>query len=193
MRFFAGFLPKVPLQQPSQCFAVSRFVSCHLVDGVMDRVEVELFGFLGQVRLAGGGAVFGFYAHFEVFLGGVGDDIAQELSEFFGVLGLLKSGPLPVQADLRIAFPVGDAGHGQVHADFAAFAFKVCPQASLNLFRGILRDADDVLCRPGHLAALLNKLGAGDVADRALCGGIFAFIDITANRTYEFFHDTFLR
>jgi hypothetical protein len=40
-----------------------------------------------------------------------------------------------------------------------------------------------------HLAALLHELGAGDVADGALGGGLVALIDVTADRANVLFHD----
>ena len=88
---------------------VAGLVPGHLVDGVMDGVQVLLLGHLGQGDLAGGSAVLGLDAHLQVLLGGVGDHLAQQLGELGGVLGLLIGGLLPVQADLGIALAVSDA------------------------------------------------------------------------------------
>ena len=62
---------------------MASLVASHLVDGVVDGVEVQSLGALGEVELAGGGAVLGVDAHLEVLLGGVGHDFAQQ----FGKLG----------------------------------------------------------------------------------------------------------
>ena len=72
------------------------FVTSHLMDGVVDGVQVVLLSQLGQLELAQGGAVLSVYAHLQVLLGGVGDDFAQELGKLGGVLGLLQAGLLPV-------------------------------------------------------------------------------------------------
>ena len=71
--------------------------------GVVNGIKASGLGALGKIGLAGGGAVFGLNAHLEVLLGGVGYDLAQELSKLGGVLGLLVGSLLPVQADLGIA------------------------------------------------------------------------------------------
>ena len=73
----------------------------HLVDGVMDGVQIVLLGQLGQLELAQGGAVLGLDPHLQVLLGGVGHDLAQQLGELGGVLGLLIGGLLPVQAEAK--------------------------------------------------------------------------------------------
>ena len=66
------------------------------MDCVMDGVQTEFLGFLCQVGLALGGAVFGFHADAEVFLGVGGDDFTQEFREPSGVIRFFKSGGLPV-------------------------------------------------------------------------------------------------
>ena len=82
------------------------FVARHFMHGVVDSVQVQGLGALGQVSLAGGSAVLGLHAHLEVLLGAVGQDFAQEFCELRGMLGLLKRGGLPVFADLGIALAI---------------------------------------------------------------------------------------
>ena len=72
------------------------FVACHFMHGVMDGVQAQLLGFLGQVGLALGGAVLGIHADAQVFLRAGGDDLAQQFRELGGVLGFLERGGLPV-------------------------------------------------------------------------------------------------
>ena len=74
-------LAEVALEQAFKSLAVACLIAGHFVDSVVDGVEVQLLGQLGQLGLAGGRAVFGFDAHFEVLLGGVGHDFAQQLCE----------------------------------------------------------------------------------------------------------------
>ena len=81
-------LAKVALEQAGESLAVAGLVASHLVHGVVDASRPAL-GTLGKIGLAGGGAVLGLNAHLEVLLGGVGHDLAQELSELGSVLGLL--------------------------------------------------------------------------------------------------------
>ena len=45
-------LAEVALQQALESLAVARFVPGHLMHGVVDGIEVELLGLLGQLELA---------------------------------------------------------------------------------------------------------------------------------------------
>ena len=47
------FLAEVPLQQALESLAMSGLVASHLVNGVVDGVQVQSLGALGQVGLAG--------------------------------------------------------------------------------------------------------------------------------------------
>ena len=185
-------LAEVALQQACESTAVTGLIAGHLVDGVMDGVQVELLGELGQVGLAGGGAVLGLNTHLEVLLGGVGDDLAEELGELGGVLGLLPGGLLPVEAYLGIALAVGDAGHGQVHADLGALAVEIHAQALEDLLGSALGDADNVLSGPSHLAFLLLELGSGGLALGAELGRGVALVNITTYAADPLCHDFFL-
>ena len=51
----------------------------HLMDGVVDGVQIVLLGQLCQLEFAHSGAVFGFYAHLKVLLGGGSYDLTQQL------------------------------------------------------------------------------------------------------------------
>ena len=46
-------LAEVAVQQASESLAVAGLVAGHLMDGVVDGVQVELLGLLGQLELAG--------------------------------------------------------------------------------------------------------------------------------------------
>ena len=98
-------------------------------------------------------------------------------------------GGFPVFRDLRIAFAGGGTAHGQVHADFAAFALKVGTQAGKDLFRHILGDADHMLGGPGHFAVLLDKLGTGNFTYRALFRRFGSFMYVSAYRAYPLHND----
>ena len=50
-------LSEIPLQQSLKALSVPGFVPGHFVDGVMDGVQAQLLGLLGQVGAALGGAV----------------------------------------------------------------------------------------------------------------------------------------
>ena len=85
-------LLEIPLQQALECLAVTGLVPGHLVNGVMDSVQAQLLGLLGNGHLAGSGAVLSVYTHLKILLGGVGDNLAQQLGELSGVLCLFIGG-----------------------------------------------------------------------------------------------------
>ena len=194
----AAGLAKVALEQAGESLAVAGLVASHLVHGVVDGIEAGGLGALGKIGLAGGGAVLGLNAHLEVLLGGVGHDLAQELSELGGVLGLLVGSLLPVQADLGIALAMSDASHGQVHTDLRALALKVGAQVGNDILGDALHlgDAYDVLGSPLELALfLLQETRTGNAALGALevLGQLVAveLFHITANGANKL-HDSIL-
>ena len=87
---------EVALQQALEAAAMTGLILCHLVDGVVDGVEVQLLGLLGQIHLAGTGTALGVNAHLQVLLGAVGYDFAEKLCEFCCVLCFFVSCFFPV-------------------------------------------------------------------------------------------------
>ena len=191
-------LAKVALEQAGESLAVASLVAGHLVHGVVDSIETGGLGALGKIGLAGGGAVLGLNAHLEVLLGGVGYDLAQELGELGGMLGLLVGSLLPVQADLGITLAMSNASHGQVHTDLGALALKVGAQIGNDVLGDALHlgDAHDVLGSPLELALLLLQeararnaaLGALEILGQLVAVELF---HITANGANKL-HDSIL-
>ena len=72
-----SLLAEVAVQQTLEGLAVAGFVAGHFMDGVVDGVEVQLLGLLGQIHLAGTGTALGVNAHLQVLLGAVGQDLAS--------------------------------------------------------------------------------------------------------------------
>ena len=56
-------LLEIPLQQTLECLTVPGLVTGHLVHSVVDGVQTQLLGLLGDGHLAGGGAVLGYYCY----------------------------------------------------------------------------------------------------------------------------------
>ena len=175
---------KVAVEQTFKSLSVASFVAGHFVHSVVDRVEVQFLRALGESHLALGRAVLGVYAHLEVLLGAVGDDLTEQLGKLRGVLRLFVSRLLPVQTDLGIALTVRHTRHRQIHTDLGALAHKVGAQALDDLLVDTLRNTDYVLSRPGALAALLVELIRTDTANGADLRRLVAVVNITANLTY---------
>jgi hypothetical protein len=184
-------LAKVALEETGERLAMTSLVTSHLVNGIVDGIEVGSFGALGQVGLAGGCAVLSFNAELEVLLGGVGDNLAQKLGELGGVFGLLVSGLLIVKTDLGIALAEGDAAHGKIHADLGALTVEVGAQVLDDVLGNLIKlaNANDVLGSPSHIAGLLGELSARAAALGALVilGQLIAveLFYITANGAYK--------
>ena len=165
------------------------FVFGHFVDGVVDGVVAQLLGAGGDGELAFAGAGFGFVALLEVRLG-VPDDFAEEFGDAGGVVGLLEGVALEGVGDLRIALTLGLAAHREVHAHFGAFAGEMFLEAGPDLRVTAFGNAEDVLAGPLGLVAFLfhfNEFFGFGMAHRALCGRIFAFVDVSADEASEFF------
>ena len=97
-------------------------------------------------------------------------------------------GLFPVEADFRIAFSVGDSGHGEVHADFGAFAVEVLAEAFEDFGGDAGSDADGVFGGPAHGAGFFLKFGCRGFALRAEFRRGIAFVNVTADRTDKSFH-----
>ncbi len=74
--------------------------------------------------------------------------LAEQLGEARSVVGFLKGDALVGFGDFGIALAVGRAGHGQVHAHFAALAVEVHAQAFDDAGIHVFGDADNVFRSP---------------------------------------------
>ena len=101
--------------QAGEALAVASLVTGHLMNGVVDGVQVLGLGQLGDAELVLAGASLGGHTLLEVGLG-VPNYLAQQLGKFGGMLGLFKGVALEGLGNLGIALTVGLARHGQVHA-----------------------------------------------------------------------------
>ena len=165
------------------------FVFRHFMDGVMDGVVAEFLRTLGEFELAGAGAVFGVAAELDVLLRAGGEDFAEQFGELGGVFGLFESVTLEGVGDFRIAFALGLTAHGEVHADFRAFAGEVGLEAFDDLRVRVGGDADGVLASPLQIFRFFNfEFRAGALALGAERRGLVTFVDITADGAYKTFH-----
>ena len=169
---------------------MSGLVLGHLMDGVVDGIQTQLLGALGQIHLAGAGAALGVHTHLQVLLGAVGEHLAQQLGKLSSMLSLLKGVTLPSLGDLGIALPVGHTAHGQVHANLAALTVEVGAQALDHILGDVLGNAHHMLGDIGVLA-LLHKLVLGCLADGAELRSL-TLGNITTDGANELFHAVYL-
>ena len=161
----------------------------HLVNGIVDRIQIQCLGTLCEIHLAGSCAVLSLDTNGQVLLGGSGYALTQQLGKLGSVLSLLPGSGLVVLAYLRIALTEGCSCHSQVHTYFGALALEVGTQICLDVLRHILGNADHMLGSPGHFAlCLLDELICRCLTYGALLRCLIALVNITAYRTYPSFH-----
>ena len=181
---------EISVQETLERLAVTSLVTSHFVNGVVDRIQIQCLSTLCKVSLACSCTVLGVYSHLQVLLGGVGEHLTQQLCKLCSVLCFLISCLFPVQTDLGIALAMSNSCHCQVHTNLHALAVEVGAEIFHNIFGSTLCYANDMLSSPSLFAGLfLYHILA---ANGALCRGIVAFINITANGTYVFCHNKYL-
>ena len=75
------------------------------MNGVMDRIQIQLFCLLGKSGLAGSGAVLCVHAHLEVLLGGISEDFSQKFCKLCSMLCFFQSCSVVVITNFGITFP----------------------------------------------------------------------------------------
>ena len=73
------FLAKVSLKKSLKCLAMTSLVARHLMNGVMNCIQVCSLCSLGQVKLAGGSAVLSGNSHLQVLLGAPDIPLCEQL------------------------------------------------------------------------------------------------------------------
>ena len=191
-RACAGLLvAEVALEESFEAAAVTGLVAGHFVHGVVDGVEVQLLGALGDAGLVLTGAALGVHTLLEVGLR-VPYHIAEQFGELRSVLGLFPGIALEGLGYFGITLAVGLAAHGQIHAHLGALAHEVVVEVFDHFLVAALGHADFVLGHEGETALLgeFLELGGGNAAHGALFGCVVAFVNVTANGADEFlFHD----
>ena len=104
---------------------MTSLVASHLVNGVVDSVEIQLLCHLCQLELACGCAVLSLYTNGQVLLGGVGNNLAEKLCELRCVLSLFKSSFLPVQSDFGVALRLPTKEPGYTGKSLKRLAYSV--------------------------------------------------------------------
>lgn len=69
--FLNGLFCEVTSQEAIEYTAVTSFVFCHFMNGVMDSVKISCFCTFSKVEFASGSAVFSVNTHLKIFLGAV--------------------------------------------------------------------------------------------------------------------------
>ncbi len=160
---------------------MSCLVLAHLVNGVMDGIEILLFSASSEILLACASASLSLNTHFEVLLRGVCEYLTKELCELGSMLCLFMRSLLIIQSDLRISLTESDSGHSQVHADFGALAVEVSLQILDDLRIYALCDADNVLVSPSCTFLNLVEFGCRSSALRTFLRWFWSFVNVTTN------------
>ena len=167
----------------------------------MDSIEIVLLCELCKLELTGSCTVLGIDTHLKVLLGGIGDDLAEELRKLCCVLCFLVGCLLPVKSYLGITLTGSNTAHCQIHTDLGALALKISTQTADNLLLNLggdicaelLADAYNMLGCPGLFVSLEHELAAGNLALGAELGGSITFMNIAAYGAYPFLHNNILQ
>ncbi len=170
-----------------EALSVASLVLGHFMYGVVDGVEVEFLGALGDAHLVGVGTGFCSHALFEVGLG-VPHYVAEEFGKLGCVLGFFKCIALESLGYFGIAFAVGLTRHCKIHTYFGALTHEVCVEVGAHLVVGIFGDADYVLGYKLEKCCLVEflELGCGHTTLGTLFGSCVAFMNVAADCTDEF-------
>ena len=99
----------------------------HLVNGVVNGVEVLLLRHAGQAHLVLAGAALGIHTFEQVGLG-VPNDVADQFGKLRSVLGLLPGIALESLGDFGVALTIRLTSHRQVLSHLGTFAHEVVVQ-----------------------------------------------------------------
>ena len=102
----SGLLAEIAFQQASEALSVASLVASHLMNGVVDGVEVLLLSELGDAELVLAGTSLGSGTFLKVGLS-VPNYLSEELGKLSSVLSLLKGVALESLSDLRVSLTVG--------------------------------------------------------------------------------------
>ena len=145
------------------------------------------------MRIFLAGTAFSDHALVEVGLG-VPHHVAQQFGELGAVFGLFKSVALEGLGNLGVAFAVGLAAHGQIHADLGGLSHVVGVEVLDHVLTGAFGDAKDMLGDKVQGSTLVNDFPFDDLlALRAALGGFLSFVYVPADGADEFFlHSGFI-
>ena len=115
-----GLFAEVTSQQAIEYTTMASFVFAHFMNRIMDGIVAQLFSQGSDFFLASASALFCSSSHFQVLLGAVGNDFAQQFSELGSVFCFFKSDAFISFCNFRIAFTIGYTGHTQLHTKFGA-------------------------------------------------------------------------
>lgn len=177
-------LLEIALVEAHETSRVASLVACHLMDAVVQSVEVVGLSQLGSLKLVSCGALLCSHAHLHIGLGVVQDAAAQELSVASGVSSLVHGVALKSAGNLGITLTIGLASHSQIHAHLGTLASEgsaaMLQQLSGNAF--LQGNAQLVLgCKLREcILCQLSKLTGGSATDRALLRSGLTLVDVSA-------------
>ena len=168
--------------------AMTSFVFCHFMNGVMDSIITELFSQRCDFFLASAGTLFSEGTHFEVFFGISRYDFAEEFSKFSSVFGFFKSDAFVSFSNFRITLAVSDTAHSKVHADFRTFTSEVEAETFNDFFIEAFGNAYLMFISISFRAFRNEReFFFRSATLRTLFRSIVTFKNITANAAYKFF------
>ena len=167
--------------------AVASLVASHLMNGVMDRVKVQLFCTFGNILFVLASTGLSHHTFLKVRLG-IPNELTEQLSEARSVISLLECVTAESLSDLRIALAVGLTSHSQILSYFGALTHKVCTQTIVDdRILYVLSYAKHMFASPYEAFALVGNFPLNDLfALRATLRCLGALVYITTDRANKF-------
>ena len=117
-------LLEVTVVETLEALTVTSLVLCHLMNSVVDSVEILSLGVLCDTELVSTSTALSCHTLLKVGLS-VPNNVAQELSKLRSVLSLLKSVAFESLSNLWITLAVSLTAHCKIHTNLSALTVEV--------------------------------------------------------------------
>jgi len=166
---------------------VTSLVLSHLVNGVVDSVEIELFSTLSDAELVLSSTSLSQHSLLYVGLR-VPNNPAKEFSELSAMVSLLKRIATESLCDLGIALAIGLTAHCQIHTYLGSLTHEVSVEVSTHLLVGVLSYTDNVLANESNTCCFVYNFPSKTclLALGANSGSFSTFMNVATNRANKF-------
>ena len=185
-----ALLLEVTFVKAFETFAMTCLILAHLMNRVMNCIEVELLGQRCDTFFVLAGSGFGIHTFENIGLG-VPNDFAQQFGEFGCMFSLFPCIAFECICNFGITFTIGLTAHCQIHTNFGALSHKVILQTLKNLGINTFGNAYNMFVNKLQIAFLfydLYEFVSTYLTHRTLCGRSITLMYVSANSTSPLFH-----
>ena len=182
-----GLFLEVAVEKTLKALAVTSLVLCHLVNGVVDSIEVKSLCTLCNAELVGTCTRLSHHALLKVGLS-VPNNVAKKLCKLSSVLSLFPSIALESLSNLGLTLAVGLARHSKIHTHLSALTVEVSVKVLNHFLVAALCNTYLMLAFKSDAAVLNNflELACRNLTLRAEFGSCITFVNVTTYCTNKF-------